>query len=198
MFATACVIFALTSLAYEISVNARRNRGGALAALSVETVQTLESLYQYRPRRSGLAQGGAASSATLEKWRRTVRENCWKITFWSADITGRPRGDYAHESVSSFPRILLWAMEKPDYERVKIATMCLAKFVDLIDKNSLDFTLDEASDTNRQVPEMKKPSVLIRLRRNLSVTKISATVAIFAGTATILTFFKVPADGLFP
>lgn len=196
--ASASVLSALAALVFRSAENARRNRGRALAALAIDTVEELANFYRYNPRGSGLSQGGAKYSMKLGKWRRTVRENCWRITLWSADITGRPRSDYSHESVSSFPRILLWAMDQPDLERMRVAYRSLVQFIEKIDNNHLDLTLPEASDTKRQIPEMKKPSILVRVRRAMSITKISATITVFAGTATILTFFKVPATLFLP
>lgn len=190
---------ALAALVERCKANSRANRGSELAVLALDTVDAVELVFGGdQPPGSGLAPGGSRHSSILGTVRRRIKEDCWKITLWTADFTGRSRQDFASASVSSFPRIILWATSNPSPEKIILLSQCAFRFVRMIDACNFDFEFPEASDAHRQTPQIKKPSILVKLRSKFSFKNVSTAIAIAAGIATILTYFKVPPAMLKP
>lgn len=196
---TTVVLFSVAAVAlvYGVCKNLRGNLGGRLASLAFDTL-LLTQKFCLRPdlyMRSGLASLGSGGVKEVRETRRKLRENCWTITMWTADLVGRSRSEYTHKGVSSFPRFLLWASEKGDQESFVTAYIKFIDVVRMIDQREIDFTLDDVDSTSLGVPQMERPSALVRiqriLRRMFSLQRISLLIGIGGGVATILSFFKV-------
>lgn len=186
---------AAASLIVKINKNHWSNLGSRAALLATETFTLLEECYfshQLGLRDRGLAPWGSPKWPDTRKSRAQIRSNCWKLTLLLADLSGRPHSDFPQESISSFPRLVLWAEEKLDRESLRVTREAFVNLIHLIDDRSTSFQVVDFATWNSITPrEMKRPSFRYRLKRFFSLHNMDMIFTIIAGAIALLTYFKL-------
>lgn len=173
-------VLAVLGILASFYVDSQSNLGPKLAALTVRTEALVNECGRLAKGRSGLEPFGSRKSRRLCRIRRQIRKNCWLIMKWSAELSGRSPDEYTHESVSSLPRIILWSMNNPeDASRRVLLTDSVNKLINNIDTNVFDYTMQRVEEL--QIPEMKRPTVMARIRNALTLAKFSLVVGIATG-----------------